>query len=369
MFANSGGVTRPGQKVMGMVGTSTGDGPLILIVGSADESRKDYDPPLSNAADASRAAEQIGAALAKAGCRIVVFSSDAAYIEADVVRGFAAASVKSATRRVQVRAPQGATGSVFRMDANHSKIIDPRPDQDSHWVAPFYRAMRDASGVVIIGGGRAALIVGHLALAMGIPLLTLACFGGSALRLWKTIKPSTDLPTQDECSEMGRSDWRPEYAPQLVKGLIAQIKRREIRERAQKRKPAQRAALGLVLVIMVVAILVAANGSTWSAALLFGIGPFAGAAGGVTRSVLLSEEEDRPEISTLLFGAVCGLIVSLVYLVAQFSASGGTGEIKQMVVAIVWMAVTAFGAGFAFDRTLKELMKGKLKPNGRGIAG
>jgi hypothetical protein len=74
-------------------------GPLILIIGSADVSRSDYNPPLLNAAEAPRAAAEIGEALAKAGCRIVVFSSDPAYVEADVVRGFVNGSAKSGAGR------------------------------------------------------------------------------------------------------------------------------------------------------------------------------------------------------------------------------------------------------------------------------
>jgi hypothetical protein len=185
-------------------------GPLILIIGSADVSRSDYNPPLLNAAEAPGAAAKIGEALAKAGCRIVVFSSDPAYVEADVVRGFVNGSTKSARRQIQVRAPQGSPEATFQVAGAHSDIFDLHPDQDSHWVPPFYRAIRDADGVIIIGGGRSALIMGHLALAMGLPLLTPACFGGSARHVWAAIKPGDDLPTQEERNEMGQPDWRPE---------------------------------------------------------------------------------------------------------------------------------------------------------------
>jgi hypothetical protein len=89
-------------------------GPLILIIGSADVSRSDYNPPLLNAAEAPGAAAKIGEALAKAGCRIVVFSSDPAYVEADVVRGFVNGSAKSARRQIQVRAPQALPRRPFR---------------------------------------------------------------------------------------------------------------------------------------------------------------------------------------------------------------------------------------------------------------
>ena len=341
------------------------EGPLILIIGSADVSRSDYNPPLLNAAEAPGAATKIGEALAKAGCRIVVFSSDPAYVEADVVRGFVNGSTKTARRQIQVRAPQGSPEATFHVPGAHSDIFDLHPDQDSHWVAPFYRAIRDADGVIIIGGGRSALIMGHLALAMGLPLLTPACFGGSARHVWAAIKPGDDLPTQEERNEMGKPDWRPEYATRCVSLLNAQIERRKARLTARARGEAWRAGLAFVLVGIVVVLLAAANGFTPSADLLFGIGPVAGMAGALTRSFTSLEDGGHSVIVTLLFGAVSGLMVSLVYLVAQLSAAGGTGEIKQLAVAVVWMAATAFGAGFVFDRTLKQLAEGKLRPGGR----
>jgi hypothetical protein len=339
-------------------------GPLILCVGSADESRTDYDPRLVSAKEAPQAAEQIGEALAKAGCRIVVFSSDPAYLEADVARGFLKGSAKNATRRIQVRAPYGSAGALFQLGGVHANIIDLHPDQDSHWVAPFYRAMRDANGIVVIGGGRAALIIGHLALAMHVPLLAVACFGGSARRLWMAIKPGTDLPTQEECNEMGRDEWRSEYAPRFVKILTSQIERGVARETARRQRPKWRAVLGQFLVLAVVGILVAGNGGTLWAALLFGVGPVAGSAGAVTRSLTSQGDADSPQIvTTVLFGAVSGLIVSLIYLIAQFSAAGAADQIKP--IAIIWITVTALGAGFAFDRTLKKLAEGQLKPGGK----
>ena len=57
------------------------DKPLIVVIGSADASRTDYDPPLALVPQAAGAAEDIGGALAKAGCRLIVFSSDPAYLE------------------------------------------------------------------------------------------------------------------------------------------------------------------------------------------------------------------------------------------------------------------------------------------------
>jgi len=61
---------------------------LIAIVGSTNLERRDYDPPLRNREQAKLAAVELGRELAKAKHRILVYSSDPGYIEADVVRGY-----------------------------------------------------------------------------------------------------------------------------------------------------------------------------------------------------------------------------------------------------------------------------------------
>jgi hypothetical protein len=183
------------------------DSPLVLIIGSAESGRKDYDPPLANAESAPAAAELLGKALAKAGCRLVVYSSDPRFLEGHVVRGFAAAARKGAAKLVQIRAPAGAGGGVFPEQKTHAGLFDPQPDPNPHWVQSFFRSMADGGGALIIGGGRSALIAGHLALSLHIPLLPVACFGGAARRVWETIQPNDDLPTKEERNLMGRPDW------------------------------------------------------------------------------------------------------------------------------------------------------------------
>ena len=55
---------------------------LIVIAGSADPERTDYEPSV-DVTGARKAARELGIALAKARCRSVVFHCD--FIEADVV--------------------------------------------------------------------------------------------------------------------------------------------------------------------------------------------------------------------------------------------------------------------------------------------
>ena len=149
------------------------------------------------------------------------------------MQGFVKNAPKDASRLIQVRAPQGAAGATFPVPATRAGLFDLKPDSASHWVASYYGALRDADGLVIIGGGRAALISGHLALSMKIPLLTLTCFGGSGRKVWHSVKPGIHLASQDEVDAMGHPDWQPAYAAPLVKGLVAQIARSTRRRGSQ----------------------------------------------------------------------------------------------------------------------------------------
>ena len=62
--------------------------PLIAIVGSVNETRKDYNFPIQNAEQARIVARSLGKALAENDFRILVYSGDPKYIECDVVQGY-----------------------------------------------------------------------------------------------------------------------------------------------------------------------------------------------------------------------------------------------------------------------------------------
>jgi hypothetical protein len=72
-----------------------------------------------------------------------------------------------------------------------------------------------------MGGGRATLIMGLMALANRIPIVSLACFGGSAEEIWAmaTNKPWIDT---DDRNEMGRTGWTDNMAEALVKSFDKQ---------------------------------------------------------------------------------------------------------------------------------------------------
>ena len=78
-------------------------GPLIAIAGSAADKRRE-ELQLVDPVTARKAAEEIGRELAKAGCRILIYSTEPEFIESDVVQGYVS-SKKGESGSIQVRYP------------------------------------------------------------------------------------------------------------------------------------------------------------------------------------------------------------------------------------------------------------------------
>jgi len=343
--------------------------PLILIVGSADPSRNDYDPPLTDPAGAQKAAEQLGAELARQGCRIVVYSADARYLEAAVVRGFVGASKKSARAMIQVRFPHTAPESAKFPEANtHGPLFEPLQDRNGSWEAAFYASLRDADGVLILGGARSAHAIGYMALGFRVPLVPVACFGGAGKAVWLAMRPGTDLVTDADCQLMNPLAWTSSAAGPLVASLLTQ---RTLRDQRGAQAIVDRGRVAAMRQIVGgVAFLIAAIGLTvWGLiqpathqtalfmALLFIVGPVAGVGSALISSGWRFENE-RHSIATGGLGFTAGLVSSLLYLLAQFSTASDPSMIKGLAM-IVAMA-TGLLAGFAVDRVLKQAAEGKL---------
>jgi hypothetical protein len=130
--------------------------PLIAIVGSIDTRRTDYEPALTNTDAAQAAAEALGRALAEAGCRIIVYSSDEGFIEGDVVRGYVEVARDRVAERaqfIQIRYPSDYVPS-FPEQAQYGDLFDPQPDVQEVWEISYYVSLRDAHGILLMGGGR-----------------------------------------------------------------------------------------------------------------------------------------------------------------------------------------------------------------------
>jgi hypothetical protein len=345
--------------------------PLFAIVGSVDPNRNDYDPPLQDAGAAQQVAEAIGSELARRGCRIIVYSSDATFIEAHVVRGFATASKRGRGRAVEVRVPFGARVVQFPVPKGKEGLFDYHTDTDPDWEASFFRSLRDADGVILIGGGRSTFITGHVALGYRLPILALPSFGGAAQKIWRSLQPGKDLVTEAERNQMSRpGPSGVEIAVQLVEALIAQHARGlEVRkhavnaERAQRRWVQLRSALALLLAM--ISISMAAAGVIWKdrvgifQILLYLIGPVAGTAGALMRSIWPQADPGVPLVTTVAQGFVAGLVAAVLYLLAQLSTAANAEHVTA--IALLFALVVGMTAGFTFDKVFRKMAQSEVE--------
>jgi hypothetical protein len=119
--------------------------PLIAIVGSADPARGQ---PIRHVQEVTRAPQQFGHELAKAGCRILMCSSAARYIEKDVVAGYVA-SGKAKPESLQIRYPQVVDAKGASLSPEHSSndsLFERHQDTHPHWMVSFYSPLRKVDG-------------------------------------------------------------------------------------------------------------------------------------------------------------------------------------------------------------------------------
>lgn len=115
--------------------------PIIAIVGN-----------VTTASNAPEAAETLGRSLAKAGFRILVYSSGQGFLEGPVVKGYVE-SQAARPRSIQVRYPLRGQKPAFPEQQTHAQVFDWRPDNSQDWEMSFYQALQDVDGVLLLGGG------------------------------------------------------------------------------------------------------------------------------------------------------------------------------------------------------------------------
>jgi hypothetical protein len=195
----------------------------IAIIGSIDAKRTDYDPLLKNTPQAPDASRALGRALAEAGHPILVFSSSSDFLEAYIVEGYVRsgkAKVKSIIMLYPRKKDPGIHGD-FAEQRTQPALFDPRTDTHPRWEASYYQSLPDVEGVLMLGGGRATLIMGLMALANKTPIVSLATFGGDAEEIWAMLSDKHWIETADR-QDMGRGSWSDDSAPALVASLARQ---------------------------------------------------------------------------------------------------------------------------------------------------
>jgi hypothetical protein len=334
---------------------------LVAIVGSFDSARQ-YRPPLRGDLDlASAACEEFGAALAREGCDLLVFTSEPGYAELMVITGYVAAC--TAKRRGRI---------VARPALNQAFVLAPPPGDDvdlqivrdttSEWEVAFYRSLVAADAVMLIGGGRSTRIAGIVAISQGIPVVPLAAFGGGAGQVWVNLDRDRQEVTADDIALLG-APWSAGSADQLMAYMRGQIdgrrERRAVEEQAANR-PGRVAAVGravaaAALVLALAGIALAgppAPASVRALGLLLAAPMLAAVAGAIIRD---SFGTDQDWSRAAVRGLGAGVAAVLLYVASQLLTLPGLLEELDARRLLFFVVPLGFGAGFTFDLVFERL--------------
>lgn len=338
--------------------------PIIAIVGN-----------VTTSPDAPAAAEALGRELAKAGLRILVYSSGADYLEGYVVRGYVASGTAT-PRSIQVRYPLHGQKPAFPEQQTHGEVFDWRPDHSQDWEMSFYQSLNEVDGILLMGGGESTMIAGLVALGHGIAMLPLADFGGKAAKVWEALQPGRDLPSADDVSMMARPGWADDQAAECVTALRDQIarkaelaKQRRIEERRKEISVTLHAFVAMLLFLLAVVSVFVAWG--WQISQIAAIGMLfmspllAGVAGSTVRLVFDVRQGSAPltsqsAVTTAALGLIAGGVAGMLFITAQVTTAPATaGQIvstEQARRLVPFGVLIGFVAGLTLDAVFRKLM-------------
>jgi hypothetical protein len=340
--------------------------PRIAIVGDASKARS---PDL-----ARKAAEALGAELARRGCKILVFSSDPAFIEFDVVKGYRDHKSKKEPGAIQVRYPPELDG-LFPNEKPGDPLFERKP-MGKEWEASFYPALADVDGLILIGGGYTTKVTGLIALGARTPLLVLAGLGGATEEVLESLRADRrTTATDDELNLMAQRSWTGDSAAPCVESLLAQERRRAAQERQSQGQEVAReradklAVLALVGSLLFVAVLfcIADVGSSEQLSrtfllMLFGAPAVAGASGSAIRAVWDHWRQDangvtlRPVIMTIALGFWASGVAGALFVLPQIVAVGNLQH-DQASRLMPFATLIGLLAGLTLDKVFPRLIK------------
>lgn len=342
---------------------------LVLIAGSADVARA-YPIPVINHAAAVAASGELGAALARKGFRLAVFSADPAYCESVFVRGFfrglPSQPKKDRVNRIEIRGPISADMD-FTERKSFPEVFSLRTDPSRGWRRSFMMALAEADAVILVGGDRMTETIGHAAAAFQIPVFALAGFGGAARQVWEDLQIGRPGgPLREEHELLAATVWSQADADKCAANLMAQIERQRAEDGAaeehvsrSRRRLATRAAIGAVagLIAIISAALASRHSDEqWANLALYILGPVGGFGAALVASSL-QENPSRNMVHEGALGLVSGLLVSSVYLLAQMSSR----TFKPEGFAFLFATLTGIAGGLTAQRVIRGWMAGKNK--------
>lgn len=339
---------------------------LIAIVGDANKC--DF-PDLGR-----QAASQIGTALARRGCRIMVFSSSQAFVEWEAVQGYLKGlSNKAEPRSIEVRYPIDLDGRFPGEKPNDPLFV--RTPQSGDWEASIYPSFARLDGVVLIGGGNTTKIAGLLALGSKTPLAALGGLGGAAQQVWGYARADRNsAASDDDLNLMASKDWSDRSASQFVQSLIDQHERRielerlsamDSTERQRRKALTGLAIIGSLLFALVALALVESlaqgglpRSGLW---LLFGTPAVAGASGAAVRVLWDHWKQTnipvdiRPVVMTVALGFWAGGVAGALFALPQVWLQS-TLELVLLSKLAGFAAPVGLLAGLTLDKVFPKLI-------------
>lgn len=340
--------------------------PIVAIVGN-----------VTTAPGVPEAAQELGRELARAGFRILVYSSGSDFLEGHIVKGYVGSRLAN-RRSVQVRYPLHGPKPEFLEQQTNGEVFDWRPDHSEDWEMSFYQSLNEVNGILLVGGGESTKIAGMVAMGHGIAMLPLAGFGGATAKVWEALRPGRDLPTADEISLMARPGWSDDYAVECVKMIGDQLSRkaelvrqRRIEERRREVSISLHAFSAVIVFIMAVA--AAAIAFAWEGipiypliALLFFSPLLAGVAGSTIRLVFDASQGSVPvttqaTLTTVALGLIAGGAAGLLFITAQITTAPATGggnivSPEQARKLVLFGVLIGLIAGLTLDAVFRKLI-------------
>jgi hypothetical protein len=311
--------------------------------------------------DGARAAREIGAELAQAGYDLFVYSSAPRFVERDVVAGYLSVEPCRAGS-IHVRPPYGSSETSFPHPPHQSGVFEIRHEADDDWEVSYYRSLREADGVVLIGGGRTTLITAMVAMAFDIPLAPVAAFGGAARKAWTSMGRAGNLTAPGEVSLLGGA-WNTSAAENIVAVLRNQQERKQsaeaVRARAE-RHAKYKSGLGLffgaLLLIGGLAMIPMVYAVDGNAPLTL-VGLIAGSLLTATSGAIIRTAVDRRDdwAPSSVLGMSAGAIAVLLFISAQLATSPDllTGPGARRLLFFVLSV--GFIAGYTFDAVYAKI--------------
>ena len=366
------------------------EGPLIALVGSAiprdDKGERVVDP--AREAKIRAACKALGRALAAAHCRLIVYSSDPFFIEADVVAGYA--EIAKTSGCIQFVRPENDNQNFAEQDDDRTRLLfHVQRDDSGDWEVSFYQSLEQADGVLLVCGGNSTLIAGHVAMIMERPIAPIGAFGGMARKLrnhLQHVHPDLLQSEQQALSEFDSGD----AAVTVVAGLkrrceeIAAAKRQRDEE-VQRLAAAHQAAQQELAQLKSTAEMkrrvlwgVGVFGALSLALLAIGVGVHVpdflsyalimvvlAAGGGVGACLRLTRSAgDGDPQTAMVVGPIAGALCSLSYMLPSWTSKPESFELGTTSSARLWLVMTwivAVGGGLAADAVIDSLRRGAEK--------